>query len=187
MEALLGHHGYEFPGRLGITLARRAPLGCRSASAPPSVGARDQLELAGVGEIEEQERPRRNRWAWLLAQVFCADLDTCVRCGGPMRWIGAALRARFCDGAVAVAAPRVFMTIASEAAWCRPEPERCSGPQAARCATARLHDVEDDRVGRVRESEDVVDATIRRQRHSSRRSPAHRCRPDACPSPASLR
>jgi len=35
-------------------------------------------------------RPSRKRWAWLLAHVFRADLDTCVRCGGPMRWLEAA-------------------------------------------------------------------------------------------------
>ena len=33
--------------------------------------------------------PTRNRWPWLLAHVFRADLDTC--CAGPMRWLGAAL------------------------------------------------------------------------------------------------
>jgi hypothetical protein len=35
-------------------------------------------------------RMARKRWAWLLAHVFQADLDTCPRCGGPMRWVEAA-------------------------------------------------------------------------------------------------
>ena len=28
--------------------------------------------------------------AWLIAHVFRADVETCARCGGPMRWVEAA-------------------------------------------------------------------------------------------------
>jgi len=55
---------------------------------PPAAG--DQLELAGFGEREDPEPPRRNRWAWLLAHVFRATVETCERCGRPMRWAEAA-------------------------------------------------------------------------------------------------
>ena len=55
---------------------------------PPAIG--DQLELAGFREPEDPEPPPRNRWAWLIAHVFRADLETCSRCGGPMRWADAA-------------------------------------------------------------------------------------------------
>ena len=55
---------------------------------PPAAGA--QLELAGFGEREDPEPPRRNRWAWLLAHVFRATVETCERCGRPMRWAEAA-------------------------------------------------------------------------------------------------
>ena len=55
---------------------------------PPASG--DQLELAGLGKTEENEQPRRNRWAWLIAHVFRADVETCERWGGPMRWAEAA-------------------------------------------------------------------------------------------------
>jgi hypothetical protein len=30
--------------------------------------------------------PTRKRWAWLLAHIFAADVETCPRCAGPMRW-----------------------------------------------------------------------------------------------------
>ncbi len=43
----------------------------------------DQLEL--LGERDDAPAPR-NRWAWLLAHVFAADVETCPRCSGPMRW-----------------------------------------------------------------------------------------------------
>ena len=48
---------------------------------PPARG--DQLELLGE---KDDKSSARNRWAWLLAHVFAADLDTCPRCSGPMRW-----------------------------------------------------------------------------------------------------
>jgi len=43
----------------------------------------DQLELPKLN-AHTDARPSRKRWAWLLAHVFRADLDTCVRCGGHM-------------------------------------------------------------------------------------------------------
>jgi hypothetical protein len=43
----------------------RAPRDPRALRPPPASG--DQLELAGLGETEDQEPPRRNRWAWLLS------------------------------------------------------------------------------------------------------------------------
>ena len=59
---------------------------------PPAPG--DQLELAGLEGTEDPERPRRNRWAWLIAHVFRADVETCQHCGGPMRWAEAATTRR---------------------------------------------------------------------------------------------
>jgi hypothetical protein len=56
----------------------------------PAPAAGDQLELALVERDDEAEPPRRNRWAWLIAHVFRADVETCARCGGPMRWVEAA-------------------------------------------------------------------------------------------------
>ena len=32
------------------------------------------------------KRDRDKRRAWLLAHVFAADVETCPRCSGPMRW-----------------------------------------------------------------------------------------------------
>ena len=48
---------------------------------PPARG--DQLELLGE---RDDAPPQRKRWAWLLAHVFAADVETCPRCSGPMRW-----------------------------------------------------------------------------------------------------
>ena len=61
-----------------------------SATAPPPAPG-DQLELAL--DAESDEPAPRKRWAWLLKHVFAADLDTCPRCGGPMRWMEAAASA----------------------------------------------------------------------------------------------
>ena len=57
-----------------------------SSAPPPALG--DQLELAL--DAESDEPTGRKRWAWLLRHVFAADLDTCPRCSGPMRWMQAA-------------------------------------------------------------------------------------------------
>ena len=59
-----------------------------SAHAPPPAPG-DQLELE-FDDTGNAARPTRKRWAWLLAHVFAADLDTCPRCSGPMRWVQAA-------------------------------------------------------------------------------------------------
>jgi hypothetical protein len=59
-----------------------------TAHAPPPAEG-DQLEL-GLDENKDEPPSRRKRWAWLLRHVFTADLDTCPRCSGPMRWVEAA-------------------------------------------------------------------------------------------------
>ena len=51
---------------------------------PPAAG--DQLEL--LGEADDcSSATSRYRWAWMLAHVFRADVDTCSKCGGSMRWV----------------------------------------------------------------------------------------------------
>jgi hypothetical protein len=66
-----------------------------AAAPPPAVG--DQLELS-LDEQDDAAPPTRKRWAWLLRHVFAADLDTCPRCSGPMRWLEAArTREAACD------------------------------------------------------------------------------------------
>jgi hypothetical protein len=61
-----------------------------NASAPPPAPG-DQLELA-LHAHADAEPPTRKAWAWLLRHAFKADLDTCPRCSGPMRWVEAAAR-----------------------------------------------------------------------------------------------
>jgi len=61
-----------------------------SAAFKPPPASGDQLEFPKANPQTDDSRPSRTRWAWLLAHVFRADLDTCVRCGGPMRWLEAA-------------------------------------------------------------------------------------------------
>src|SRR5690606_6476848 len=53
----------------------------------------DQLELL---EEEDDRAPKalRHRWAWLLAHIFAADLESCPQCGGPMRRAEVAKTAR---------------------------------------------------------------------------------------------
>jgi len=62
-----------------------------SATAPPAAPG-DQLELELDAESVELPAGRK-RCAWLLWHVFAADLDTCPRCSGPMRWMQAATTA----------------------------------------------------------------------------------------------
>ncbi len=62
---------------------------------PPASG--DQLEFPKLNAHTDAP-PSRKRWAWLLAHVFRADLDNCVRCGGPMRWLEAATSAQATTG-----------------------------------------------------------------------------------------
>jgi len=78
--------------RLRKEVVPHSPPDPRALRPPPASG--DQLELAGLGKTEENEQPRRNRWAWLIAHVFRADVETCERCGGPMRWAEAATTRR---------------------------------------------------------------------------------------------
>src|SRR5262249_35570282 len=65
--------------------------------APPAPGHQlpptglDDSDRTGDNDAHDARPVSRNRWAWLLAHVFRADLDTCPRCGGPMRWLDAAL------------------------------------------------------------------------------------------------
>ena len=73
--------------RLRKEVVPRSPPDPRALRPPPAPG--DQLGLAGFGD-NDQEQPRRNRWAWLLAHVFRADVESCERCGGSMRWAEAA-------------------------------------------------------------------------------------------------
>ncbi len=80
-------HLLRYFGVLSSHSSRRrrvVPTPTRDATAnkpPPARG--DQLEL--LGERDDAPAPR-NRWAWLLAHVFAADVETCPRCSGPMRW-----------------------------------------------------------------------------------------------------
>jgi hypothetical protein len=58
----------------------------------PEPAAGDQLSLDGLfgdGKETTEPEPRkgRSRWSWLLKRVFRAELETCCRCGGPMRWV----------------------------------------------------------------------------------------------------
>lgn len=73
--------------RLRREVVPHPPPDPRATAPPPAPG--DQLELA-LDEHRDTEPPTRKRWAWLLRHVFKAELDTCPRCGGAMRWAEAA-------------------------------------------------------------------------------------------------
>jgi len=77
--------GVELPKRKDLV---PKPLQDSAAFKPPPASG-DQLEFPKLN-AHTDARPSRKRWAWLLAHVFRADLDSCVRCGGPMRWLEAA-------------------------------------------------------------------------------------------------
>ena len=64
----------------------KPPVDTGRSRPPPCEG--DQLSL--LGDDEGEPRPARARWGWLLKHVFQQDVDTCIRCGGPMRWVEAA-------------------------------------------------------------------------------------------------
>ncbi len=67
---------------------------CDPAQRRPPAATGDQLSLPTLGGDDapsDDRPPPPNRWAWLLAHVFRADLDKCPRCGGPMRWVEVAL------------------------------------------------------------------------------------------------
>jgi len=55
----------------------------------PSPAAGDQLALKLDDADPLEPAPRRRRWAWLLRHVFAADVETCPKCGGAMRWLEA--------------------------------------------------------------------------------------------------
>ncbi|MCC7171927.1 MAG: transposase [Planctomycetes bacterium] len=80
-------HQLRYFGVLSSHSSRRAlvvpksPVDATANKPPPARG--DQLEL--LGESDDSPTPRK-RWAWLLAHVFAADVETCPRCSGPMRW-----------------------------------------------------------------------------------------------------
>ena len=71
--------------------ARVVPSVVEPSRFAPEAASGDQLEL-GFGSADSAASASapshgRSRWGWLLAHVFRADLDTCVRCGGSMRWV----------------------------------------------------------------------------------------------------
>ena len=74
--------------------ARVVPSRLDSCRFTPEPAVGDQLELAldrdGDGGVSGALKVGRSRWGWLLRHVFRADLETCPRCGGPMRWVEAA-------------------------------------------------------------------------------------------------
>jgi hypothetical protein len=54
---------------------------------PPTAGEKLPLCARATDCLDDvkPQWPGRTRWSWLLKHVFQADLDTCCRCGGPMR------------------------------------------------------------------------------------------------------
>jgi len=65
----------------------------RSRSEPTACRAGDQLALAALGgdnADENDARPPSTQTVGMAARSRL-DLDTCPRCGGPMRWVEAAL------------------------------------------------------------------------------------------------
>jgi hypothetical protein len=90
-----GFHLLRYFGVLSSHAALRHEVVPNAAAAPsatsPPPAEGDQLSLFGGPRGRDDDdgaggHPPRKRWAWLLAHVFAADLDTCSRCGGPMRW-----------------------------------------------------------------------------------------------------
>jgi hypothetical protein len=57
-------------------------------------GGQLELVFSEGPDAEERDdddaRPSRKPWAWLLRHVFQADLEHCPRCNGAMRWVHAA-------------------------------------------------------------------------------------------------
>jgi hypothetical protein len=51
----------------------------------------DQIALR-FGEEDSHKNITRKRWSWLLRHVFAADLESCPRCSGPLRWAQIALK-----------------------------------------------------------------------------------------------
>jgi hypothetical protein len=83
-------HTLRYFGVLSSHSSRRAlvvpsaPPDPTSTKPPPAAG--DQLDLLDQLGEHDDKPPARKRWAWLLAHVFAADVETCPRCAGPMRW-----------------------------------------------------------------------------------------------------
>jgi hypothetical protein len=78
-------HRREVTAHLSPTPGRFSP--------EPATG--DQLQLPGLfgdGNATAEPSSGRSRWSWLLAHVFRADLETCSRCGGAMRWVEVATK-----------------------------------------------------------------------------------------------
>ncbi|MBK7585056.1 MAG: transposase [Myxococcales bacterium] len=116
-------HMLRYFGVLSSHSSRRAlvvpkpPVDAACHKPPPARG--DQLELLG----EKDDAPvGRKRWAWLLAHVFAADVETCPRCSGPMRWAEVAtsraaitrLIAEHEDGQASRAPPAARVPVLSE-------------------------------------------------------------------------
>jgi hypothetical protein len=98
-------HLLRFFGVLSSHSSLRAEVVPKFEVEPGMFGAEeaagDQLLLEFPSEERSGDRaddaPRsgtewrgRTRWGWLLRHVFRAEVDTCERCGGPMRWVEAA-------------------------------------------------------------------------------------------------
>jgi hypothetical protein len=56
----------------------------------PPAAAGDQLGFGSADANSAARTSGRSRWGWLLRHVFRADVDTCLLCGGAMRWLEAA-------------------------------------------------------------------------------------------------
>jgi hypothetical protein len=70
--------------------ARVVPSRVDPARFAPEPAEGDQLEFAFPGHAAPTPTRGRSRWGWLLRHVFRAQVETCCRCGGPMRWVEAA-------------------------------------------------------------------------------------------------
>jgi hypothetical protein len=72
--------------------ARVVPSRLDPSRFKPEPARGDQLKLAFDCDAPASDpaMPTRSRWGWLLRHVFRADVETCPRCGGPMRWVEAA-------------------------------------------------------------------------------------------------
>jgi hypothetical protein len=66
--------------------ARVVPSRVDPARFAPEPAEGDQLEFAFPGHAAPTPTRGRSRWGWLLRHVFRAQVETCRRCGGPMRW-----------------------------------------------------------------------------------------------------
>lgn len=51
---------------------------------PPASGLDSHDSSGGAGE---EGASKRRPWSWLLRYVWEVDVSTCVRCGGPLKWV----------------------------------------------------------------------------------------------------